>query len=145
MKIRRDYVTNSSSSSYIVAFKGFPKIDEDTTKKYPFIAQYEKIAKRMIMGNDNDNYYCGTTPTEVAENIVDLRELLAENYGYDPCEFDEMIVEYEYISDIYEKAKDKLNKGYNILFKNVAYGDIRNDFFKSMESDDFIILSDENE
>lgn len=142
MKIRRDFITNSSSSSYIIAFRGFSKIDEDTLEKYPFMVQYQMIAEKLLMDGDGANDYCSeTTEAEVADNIVDLRDLLAENCGYEPDEFEDMLSECECIKSIYEEAKKKLDDGYKILFKDVGYDDIRNELFKNIQSDDFVILN----
>ncbi len=143
MKIRRDYVTNSSSTSYIVAFKGLSEIDDETTKRYPFLVQYQEIAREMIFGNGGDYYYSGTT--EIIDNAADLFNVMAEKYGYGYTddEFKELLTEDEYLRGIYEDAKKKLSEGYKILFKDIDYGDIRNELFERIQSDDFIILDGE--
>lgn len=55
MKIRNDYVTNSSSSSYVIAYKSLPEIDEETLKKYPFLKNYGKLIETVLFtGGDNE-------------------------------------------------------------------------------------------
>ena len=138
MKIRTDFVTNSSSSSYVIAFKGLPKIDENTLEKYPFLKEYQKIVKNAIYSHDTSSY--DTEDTDEIENVIDLQNYLLGMYAYDHDAFKQLCDDNEYIRDIYKECVEKIEKGYKILFKEVGHDDYRNGLFESMESDDFIIL-----
>ena len=136
MRIRMGFVTNSSSSSFIIAYKAFPEIDKDTIKKYQFLKNYNDIMKSILLFEteytdkgdicktkdeaDNyllDEYYC--------DSIEELKEEIGE-------EFYTEIIKY-------------VNNGYNILFKSVGYCD---DSFIHMikqiaeGNDNFIILEE---
>lgn len=136
MKTRSDFVTNSSSSSFVIAFKTLSLFDEETSKKYPFL---DDLMHEIIMG---DCGYSETGEGEIIDNDDELKDFIADSFGYRQT-FSEVCKEDEYAKEIYKLCKQKLKKGYKILFKNVAYNDLREKLFKKMESDDFIILRED--
>jgi len=138
MKIRKDFVTNSSSTSYIVAFKDMPSIDEEAMKKYPFLESYQKIIKEAIF--DNSGSY-ETSTALVFENLKDFEEYLLNVYGCGYKTIESLCKEDEYVEDIYNQCVRKLGDGYKILTKNIGYGDYREELFSKLESDDFIIIT----
>lgn len=49
MKIRTSFVTNSSSSSYVIAYRSLPDFDEETLTKYPFLKTYGQLVEKDFM------------------------------------------------------------------------------------------------
>ena len=144
MKVRTDYVTNSSSSSFVVAFKKFPEIDAETIEKYPFLSAFNETMKELIMSSDK---WTETTDGIVIENDKELKDYIREEYGYNQSgynqSFNEVVKEDPYARDLYDMCRPKLDEGYKILMKDIGYGDFRETIFKKLESDDFVILEGE--
>ena len=134
MKIRNDFVTNSSSSSYIIAFNN----DE--------AHQADKAYKRMIDAlNDCENY----DETNKGEIIIGKEAwdgYFLRHYGWGQDSIEKLLEdEGDYLSDMYNSVSKKVSQGFAILVKSIDYGDEGLSNFITLlgdNNDDFIILED---
>lgn len=113
MKVREDFVTNSSSSSYVLAYKGL-----DTP--HPSIKSLNKMIEIVLF---SDGGY-ETTRGEKVRTIDELDSYMVDIYGYsDLNTIDKLLAADSYAKKIHTECVKALNDGYTILFKDVGYSD----------------------
>lgn len=139
MKIRNDFVTNSSSSSYVIAYRENVEVDDETAKRYPFVKLYPKLIQALIDAEG----HCETEIADVYKTQEEFDKYFLENYGLKGETIYDIINSDRYSRIVYEKANKYLSDGYYIMKKWIDYCDEGlEDFIRVMteDNDDFIII-----
>lgn len=114
MKIRYDFVTNSSSSSYLLAYKPNHEGGNEALQK-----AVEKMMHIVLSASDE---WGDTRAGEFFYNKADFDDFLREEWGWAGDTIEE-IVDCEFSSTLYQECMDALEAGGCIITKNIGYDD----------------------
>lgn len=114
MKIRKGFVTNSSSSSFVIGFKSEGlRETEEAMESVPVIFKSSYLMVKQLFDFDN----AITTEEELDGHFI-------YQYGWSQARtIKDILKDDDYLTDKYNKMMEYINDGYGIVDISVDYND----------------------
>lgn len=141
MKYRKGFITNSSSSSFILAYKDLTKIIKEEEYK-DFLIKINKILEDRLLMTSPDKDWLDTTEGIIIKTKKELNEYINDNWNYYYDSINEYFDNYPEKEKEYNNYCKYLENGYKLLIKRIDNCDDENiDFFHQLVDNKNFILN----
>jgi len=111
MKLRFGHVSNSSSSSFIIALNKVPEFSPEVVEEYPIL----KYIGHMIKDIFQDH---------IIDTVEEFDAYIIEHYGWGDCNTVEKILEDEmFYCETYNSVIEHMQQGFKIFVRDVDWNE----------------------
>lgn len=143
MKYRKGFVTNSSSSSFVIAYKDISTMFETNKIEFMYLKKINKLLEDKLILVDEDSWY-GSYEGIVLSNKTSIKNYFIEHFVGNEMTLNKYFKQYPNRKNDYDNMINYIEQGYKIIIKEVNNCDIELfDFIKNMSDNKNFIIIDE--
>lgn len=143
MKYRKGFVTNSSSSSFVIAYKDISTMFETNKIEFMYLKKINKLLEDKLILVDEDSWY-GSYEGIVLSNKTSIKNYFIEHFVGNEMTLNKYFKQYPNRKNDYDNMINYIEQGYKIIIKEVNNCDYELfDFIKEMSDNENFIVIDE--